>query len=100
MSEKEKKIPIPKIFTEGQYTTQAEMLPVKPKKNKLFIGIPKELTMQENRVALVPTSVATLIGHGHRYGDHAKTAGKDRRTGWPQTKGRHERANGNENDCP
>lgn len=66
MSEKEKKIPVPKIFTEGQYTTQAEMLPVKHKKNKLFIGIPKELTLQENRVALVPSSVATLIGHGHR----------------------------------
>lgn len=66
MSEKEKKIPVPKIFTEGQYTTQEEMLPVKHKRNKLFIGIPKELTLQENRVALVPSSVATLIGHGHR----------------------------------
>ena len=57
---------MPKIFTEGQFTTQEEMLPVKHKKNDLFIGIPKELTLQENRVALVPSSVATLIGHGHR----------------------------------
>lgn len=66
MSEQEKKIPIPKIFTESKYTTQTEMLPVKHKSSKLFIGIPKELTLQENRVALVPSSVATLIGHGHR----------------------------------
>lgn len=66
MSEKEKRIPVPKIFTEGQFQTQAEMLPVPSKPNKLFIGIPKEITLQENRVALVPASVATLIGHGHR----------------------------------
>jgi len=66
MSEKEKRIPIPKIFTEGQFQTQTEMLEVQRKPNKLFIGIPKEVTLQENRVALVPSSVETLIGHGHR----------------------------------
>ncbi len=66
MSEKEKRIPIPKIFTEGQYQTQTEMLEVQRKPNKLFIGIPREITLQENRVALVPSSVETLIGHGHR----------------------------------
>lgn len=36
------------------------------KSNKLFIGIPVETTMQENRVALVPNSVRTLVGVGHR----------------------------------
>lgn len=66
MSEKEKKIPIPKEFTESQYLTQTEMLQVQHKPNKLFIGIPKEVTLQENRVALVPSSVATLVAHGHR----------------------------------
>lgn len=66
MSEKEKRIPIPKIFTEGQYRTQAEMLPVKQRSSKLFIGIPKEVTIQENRVALVPSSVSTLVANGHR----------------------------------
>lgn len=65
MSDK-KKIPIPKEFTEGQFLTQTEMLQVPRKPNKLYIGIPKEVTMQENRVALVPSSVATLIAHGHR----------------------------------
>ncbi|MFT5385054.1 MAG: alanine dehydrogenase, partial [Saprospiraceae bacterium] len=83
MSEKQKRVPIPKIFTEGRFQTQTEMLQLQRKPNKLFIGIPKEIAMQENRVALVPASVASLIGHGHRvviekdagksahYSDHA-----------------------------
>ncbi len=66
MSEKEKRIPVPKIFTGGQFQTQTEMLEVQRKPNKLFIGIPKEITLQENRVALVPSSIETLIAHGHR----------------------------------
>ena len=66
MSEKQKRIPIPKIFTEGQLHTQTEMLQLQRKPNTLFIGIPKESTLQENRVALVPSAVATLIEHGHR----------------------------------
>ena len=66
MSEKKKRIPIPKVFTEGSFQTQTEMLQLQRKPNKLFIGIPKETTLQENRVALVPASVATLIAHGHR----------------------------------
>jgi alanine dehydrogenase len=66
MSEKQKRVPIPKVFTEGRFQTQTEMLQLQRKPNKLFIGIPKEIAMQENRVALVPASVASLIGHGHR----------------------------------
>ncbi|MCB9293117.1 MAG: alanine dehydrogenase [Phaeodactylibacter sp.] len=65
MSDK-KKIPVPREFTESQYRPQAETLQVQQKPDKLFIGIPKEITMQENRVALVPSSVATLVAHGHR----------------------------------
>ena len=83
MSDKKKRIPIPKIFTESGYQTQTEMLQIQRKPNTLFIGIPKETTLQENRVALVPSAVATLIQHGHRvvvesdagkkanYSDHA-----------------------------
>ncbi|MDX1665789.1 MAG: alanine dehydrogenase [Saprospiraceae bacterium] len=69
MSQKDKerkKINVPKEFTESQLKTQPETLQLHRKPNKLFIGIPKEVTMQENRVALVPSSVATLIAHGHR----------------------------------
>ncbi len=61
-----KKINIPKILTEGQFSYQEETLQVKPKNNKLFIGIPKETSFQENRIALTPSSVATIVNHGHR----------------------------------
>jgi alanine dehydrogenase len=66
MSEKEKRIPVPEEFTQGKFHTQSEMLQVQQRPDKLFIGIPREVTMQENRVALIPSSVATLVGHGHR----------------------------------
>ncbi|MBL4623893.1 MAG: alanine dehydrogenase [Flavobacteriales bacterium] len=46
--------------------TQEEMLEVGKKKGKLYIGIPKENSFQENRVALVPTSVAFLCNNGHK----------------------------------
>ena len=46
--------------------TQTETLEVGRKQKRLFIGIPKETTLQENRVALVPHSVQTLTAHGHR----------------------------------
>lgn len=46
--------------------TQTEMLQVKQKRGGLFIGIPKERTLQENRVAIVPASVKSLITAGHR----------------------------------
>lgn len=52
--------------TFGQRETKTEMLEVVPRQQRLFIGIPKETTLQENRVALVPHSVATLTAHGHR----------------------------------
>lgn len=35
-------------------------------KHSLVIGIPKETSFQENRVALTPLSVALLIEHGHQ----------------------------------
>jgi len=57
---------MPKEFTGSQMETQTEMLQVPQRSKKLFIGIPRERSIQENRVALVPSSVATLVAHGHR----------------------------------
>lgn len=45
---------------------QTETLAVQPRHSKMFIGIPKETTLQEMRVALAPHSVLTLTAHGHR----------------------------------
>src|SRR3954463_5263587 len=53
-------------LTKGAFAPQEEMLEVARKKGKLFIGIPKEIAFQENRVALVPDAVALLTNNGHR----------------------------------
>ena len=44
---------------------QESMLEVKAQKNQLYIGIPKEVSFQENRIPLTPLSVALLINNGH-----------------------------------
>ena len=48
------------------FMPQEEMLEVPTKKSKLFIGIPRELSIQEKRVPLVPDAVALLTNNGHR----------------------------------
>ncbi len=53
-------------LTKGAFAPQEEMLEVSRKKGKLFIGIPKEIAFQENRVALVPDAVALLVNNGHK----------------------------------
>ena len=54
------------LLHQGSLLPQAEMLEVKPKKGQLFIGIPKETSFQERRVALVPEAVSLLVANGHR----------------------------------
>jgi alanine dehydrogenase len=66
MSEQEKRIPIPKELTEGQIHTQTETLQRSKRPDRLFIGIPREIVPEENRVALIPSSVSNLVNHGHR----------------------------------
>ena len=65
MSSEKKKYGILSYFAQEGIATQTERLAVDRDKNKLKIGIPKESTLQENRVALVPSSVASLVAHGH-----------------------------------
>lgn len=45
--------------------TQEMVQRVPLKNHRLFIGIPKELSFQENRVALVPEAVELLVNNGH-----------------------------------
>ncbi len=45
--------------------TQEKLLEVKRSNKILFIGIPKEVAMQENRVSLTPEAVALLTNNGH-----------------------------------
>ncbi|QJD80911.1 alanine dehydrogenase [Spirosoma rhododendri] len=40
-------------------------LAVKQGQNSLLIGLPKEVSLQESRIALTPEAVAILVRHGH-----------------------------------
>jgi len=61
-----KKEPPPKNIPISILLPQEEMLEVATRKSSLFIGIPREISFQENRVALVPDAVGVLVNNGHR----------------------------------
>lgn len=54
------------IARQGLLQTQEATLETINRKNNLYIGIPKEISFQENRIALTPLSVALLVNNGHR----------------------------------
>jgi alanine dehydrogenase len=58
-------INITNLLNDPSLSTQEKLMMVEKRSSNLFIGIPKETTLQENRVALVPTSVASLTSRGH-----------------------------------
>ncbi len=66
MSDEKKRIHIPQSLMQGQYSTQEQLLEVNKDSQKLFIGVPRESILQENRVALVPITIKTLVGAGFR----------------------------------
>ncbi len=47
------------------YETLEETLDVKPKRESLCIGIPKEDSFNENRIALTPEAVSVIVANGH-----------------------------------
>jgi alanine dehydrogenase len=47
------------------FMPQEEMLEIARKKSSLQIGIPKETSLQEKRIPLVPDAVAVLVNNGH-----------------------------------
>jgi alanine dehydrogenase len=54
------------LMSQGSLLPKEEMLEVARKKGNLYIGIPRERSFQERRVALVPETVAVLVANGHR----------------------------------
>jgi alanine dehydrogenase len=54
------------IAQQGLIQPKETMSEIKEKSNSLYIGIPKEISFQENRIALTPLSVALLVNHGHK----------------------------------
>jgi alanine dehydrogenase len=57
--------PQPSLLGSFSYLPLEETLDILPKKQRLFIGIPREYSFQENRIALTPESVAVLVSNGH-----------------------------------
>lgn len=60
-----KKDAIRSLATEAALMPQEELAPIGKKHSRLTIGIPRETSFQERRVALVPESVALLVNNGH-----------------------------------
>lgn len=54
------------LLHQGALLPKEEMLEIARKKGNLYIGIPKEISFQERRVALVPEAVSLLVSNGHR----------------------------------
>ena len=48
------------------YETLEETLDIKPKGAELLIGIPRENSFNENRIALTPEAVGVMIANGHQ----------------------------------
>ena len=53
------------VFSKGHLLVKESPLLIRKGKKNLVIGIPKEESNEENRVALVPSSVHNLVLHGH-----------------------------------
>ena len=56
----------PFVSSSFTYETLEETLDIKPKGAELLIGIPRETSFNENRIALTPEAVGVMIANGHR----------------------------------
>ena len=56
----------PIINVSYSYNPLEETLEYSPKQKSVFIGIPKENSFQENRIALTPSAVAVIVNNGHK----------------------------------
>lgn len=51
---------------------QEQLLAVRKRKHSFFIGLPKEVSLQENRISLTPDAVALLANNGHEISVESK----------------------------
>lgn len=56
----------PFVSPSFMYETLEETLDIKPQETELLIGIPKENSFSENRIALTPEAVGVMVANGHR----------------------------------
>jgi alanine dehydrogenase len=55
-----------KLSNIEQLMPQEEMLESTPHKSKMIIGLPKELSKNENRIPIIPEAVKLLVERGHK----------------------------------
>ncbi|MBL7856856.1 MAG: alanine dehydrogenase [Cyclobacteriaceae bacterium] len=64
MTEK-KKTGFEALATKTSLYPQEQMLEVKRRRHAFFIGLPREISLQENRISLTPDAVELLVNNGH-----------------------------------
>lgn len=64
MTEKKKK-PGFEALAKTSLITQEKLLEVRKRRHAFFIGLPKEISLQENRISLTPDAVELLVNNGH-----------------------------------
>jgi alanine dehydrogenase len=52
-------------LAKSSISTQEQLLKVKKKHQSFCIGLPREISLQENRISLTPDAVAILVNNGH-----------------------------------
>jgi alanine dehydrogenase len=58
--------PTQELAMEASMLPEEKAAPIKKSKNLLYIGIPKEITYQENRTPLTPSAIEYLVNNGHK----------------------------------
>ncbi len=52
-------------LAQASLSPQEQLLKVKKDQNTFLIGLPREISLQENRICLTPDATALLVSHGH-----------------------------------
>lgn len=52
-------------LAKASLSPQEQLMRVKKDNHTFLIGLPREISLQENRISLTPDAVALLVGHGH-----------------------------------
>jgi alanine dehydrogenase len=52
-------------LVKAELYTQEKLQAVKTSNKKFFIGLPNEISLNENRICLTPDAVALLVNNGH-----------------------------------
>lgn len=59
-------------LVKAELYTQEKLMAVKTSRKSFFIGLPNEISLNENRISLTPDAVALLVNNGHEVWVEAK----------------------------